>query len=256
MTVAVELTAPAPLRAEPEDLPLTIVHEDEDVLVVDKAAGVVVHAGPGHSRGALVNAVLHHLGIGAEGLPVLPGNDALRPGVVHRIDRDTSGLVVFAKHAAAQEILARQFRTHALERTYLGVVRGVPPWERLREDTLHGRDPRERRRFSPLHGRRRAVTELERLRVLAGAALIRFRLETGRTHQIRMHCAHVAHPILGDRLYGGTLPGSLRERLGAVDRHLLHAATLGFVAPSGAVLRFASPLPKDFEQVLAALELP
>src|SRR5690606_3926003 len=149
LTVEVRLPRPEPLRDEPEGLPLQVLDEDDDLLVVDKPAGMVVHAGPGHPRGTLVNAVLYHLGIPAEGLPVLPGNDATRPGIVHRLDRDTSGVMVIAKHGTAQEALARQFRAHDLRRCYLGVVEGVPDWDERRVETGHARDPSDRRRFAP-----------------------------------------------------------------------------------------------------------
>ncbi|HWB74425.1 MAG TPA: RluA family pseudouridine synthase, partial [Nannocystaceae bacterium] len=202
-TIDVELVAPTILHAEPESLPLAIVFEDDAMLVIDKAAGMPVHAGPGHERGTLVNAVLGHLHVDAGALPVLAGNDATRPGLVHRLDKDTSGLVVVAKQAAAQEHLAAQFRRHDLERSYLGIVDGVPRWTAQHLDTQHGRDPADRRRFSPDVPRgRRAITDAKIERALHAAALVRFTLHTGRTHQIRMHARKLGHPILGDALYG------------------------------------------------------
>ncbi|HEY8377182.1 MAG TPA: RluA family pseudouridine synthase [Nannocystis sp.] len=257
--VEVELPAPEPLRATPEALPLAVVFEDEHLLVVDKPAGMVVHAGPGHARGTLVNAVLHHLGLSAEALPVLPGNDATRPGIVHRLDRDTSGLLVIARHMQAQEGLAAQFRQHALRRRYLGVVRDVPGFSEKTVRTLHARDPVDRRRFTwEVAEGRVAVTHVRVERRLVGAAVLGFRLETGRTHQIRMHCKMLGHPILGDELYGG-LGGHARIRAlaGGLGRHALHAAELGFRHPiTGAELFFESPLPPDLSDLIAALAEP
>ena len=254
--VELELLAPEPLHATAEALPLEVVFEDEDLLVIDKPAGMVVHAGPGHARGTLVNAVLHHLGIGAEALPVLPGNDATRPGVVHRLDRDTSGLLVVAKHLRAQEGLAAQFRSHSLRRRYLGVVRDVPRFADRTVRTGHARDPVDRRRFTwDAAGGRRAVTHVRVEQPLVGAAVLGFQLETGRTHQIRMHCRMLGHPIVGDALYGG-LGGHARIRALAegLGRHALHAAVLGFRHPiSGAELDFDSALPPELQALVAAL---
>ncbi|MCA9682835.1 MAG: RluA family pseudouridine synthase [Myxococcales bacterium] len=253
LLVEVELTPSEPLaQAFPEDLPLTVVHEDPALLVVDKPAGMVVHAGPGHERGTLVNAVLHHLQ--SPELPVLPGNGPERPGVVHRLDRDTSGLMVFARTTAAQEILARQFRDHSIDRAYLGIVLGEPDFEERRVETLHGRDPTDRRRFAPDQGTRRAVTTLTVVRRLAGAALLRFTLETGRTHQIRMHARHVGCPIFADPLYGHR-PRSkaLRALADGLGRHALHAALLGFEHPEGGRVRFESALPAELQRLLTAL---
>ena len=250
--------APPPLaHARPEAIPLAIVHEDPALLIVDKPAGMVVHAGPGHSSGTLVNAVLHHLGPGsAEALPVLPGNDPERPGIVHRLDRDTSGLLVVAKTAAALTRLADQFKQHTIDRAYLGIVLGVPSVARQRIETTHGRDPTDRRRFSPEHGERRAVTTMTVVRPLGEhAALVRFELETGRTHQIRMHARWVGHPIFADPLYGRR-PRYPRVRALAegLGRHALHAAVLGFEHPAGGRLRFESALPPELVALTEALE--
>jgi len=257
LDVDVVLVAAPPLHAEPEDLPLTVVYEDADLLVVDKAAGMVVHAGPGHPRGTLVNAVLFHLGAAAVDLPVLPGNDATRPGIVHRLDRDTSGLLVIAKHARAQEGLAVQFREHTIRREYLAIVGGAPDFEERRIKTLHGRDPRERRRFSPDVERGREARSLFRVEARYGedAAMLRCRLSTGRTHQIRMHCRHLGLPILGDALYGRPPKDprvrTLSEGLG---RHALHAAVLGVEHPCGGPrIDLRSPLPPTLAALVDAL---
>lgn len=254
--VELELEVARPVEAVAEDLPLTIVHEDEHLLVIDKPAGMVVHAGPGHERGTLVNAVLHHLGVTAKDLPVLPGNDETRPGIVHRLDRDTSGLIVVARNARAQEGLAAQFRVHALRRRYLGVVWGVPGFTKKSLRTRHGRDPGDRRRFSPhVDEGREAITHLEVLGPLRDAALLAFRLQTGRTHQIRMHCRLLGHPIVADAMYGGTTGSSTRRAISAaLGRHALHAAELGFTHPiSGQALDFTAPLPADLAALIEQL---
>jgi 23S rRNA pseudouridine1911/1915/1917 synthase len=266
LEVFVRLPEPEPLaQAEPEALPLRVIHEDEDVLVVDKAAGMVVHASVGHARGTLVNAVLHHLGVGADRLPVLAGNDATRPGIVHRLDRDTSGVLVIAKHASAQEALARQFRVHSLRRRYVGIVEGTPAWDERHVETGHARDPTDRRRFAPRVGaKRQAVSEVrvvERLGELA--AVLAFTLHTGRTHQIRMHARYLELPILGDALYGRVprdprVRQAVAEHIGdgatAVRRHALHAELLELEHPrSGERVCWTAPLPGELRGLVEAL---
>jgi 23S rRNA pseudouridine1911/1915/1917 synthase len=256
--IDVVLATPEPLRAEAEALPLVVVYEDEALLVVDKPAGMPVHLGPGHARGTLVNAVLHHLGHAAEALPTLPGNPDHRPGIVHRIDKDTSGLLVVTKTAAAQEHVAAQFRHHTVERSYLAIVLGAPAWDEITVDTLHGRDPADRRRFSPNVKRgRRAVTQLFVERRLAGITLLRCVLSTGRTHQIRMHARHLGHPIIGDALYARGIPDpDLRREVAALGRHALHAAMLGLEHPDRRRLRWESPLPPELAALVDAHALP
>ncbi len=250
-TVEVELPRAEPLRARPQPMDLTIVHEDDDVLVVDKPAGVVVHPGPGHATGTLVSGVLHHL---QRELPTLPGNDQTRPGVVHRIDRETSGLLVFAKNPRAQEHLASQFRAHGVERSYLGVVAGDVAFDACRVQTWHGRDPADRRRFSPRVETRRAVSNVEVEQRLGIATVLRFRLETGRTHQVRMHCRHLGHPILADALYGRRQRGALAVAMAGLNRHALHAEILGFDHPAGTgLLRLKAPWPGDLGALLGRL---
>ncbi len=261
LEVFVRLPAPEPLRAEPEALPLVVLHEDDDLLAIDKPAGMVVHASYGHARGTLVNAVLHHLGARAGDLPVLPGNDATRPGIVHRLDRGTSGVMVVAKHAAAAEALARQFRAHALRRRYVGVVEGAPAWDERRVETGHARDPTDRRRFAPqLDARRQAITEIGVVERLCGATVLAFTLHTGRTHQIRMHARYLELPILGDALYG-RVPRDERVRdaaaahlRGATPRHALHAELLEIEHPrGGGPLCLTSPLPAGLRRLVEAL---
>lgn len=257
MVVSVVLHPPAPLRAVPEPVPLSILHEDADLLVIDKPAGIVVHPSAGHAGGTLVNGVLHHLGVGADGLPVLPGNDATRPGVVHRLDRDTSGAMVFTKTPAAAASLAAQFQAHSIERRYIGVLSAVPELDEQTLETPHNRDPAERKRFAPVEGSssRRAVTHVKVVERMPAAAIAHFTLETGRTHQIRMHARHLGAPIFGDTLYGKPPRDEVRRGLWTgLGRHALHAELLGFEHPqTGAMVRFTSALPSELETLVTVL---
>ncbi len=255
--ITVEVPPPPPSRAAPEAIPLAVVYEDADLLVVDKPAGLVVHPAAGHEGGTLVNALLHRAGsIAEEGGP-------LRPGIVHRLDKGTSGLLVVAKTETAREALAARFKAHEVERRYTALVHGVPAGGRGRIESLIGRHPTDRKRMSSRVPRgRRAVTHYEVARVLPGPlALLSLRLETGRTHQIRVHLADRGHPVVGDRTYGGhrplpaTLPAAAREAIAGLTRQFLHAGLLGFPHPrTGEPLRFTSPLPPDLAAVLRALE--
>ncbi len=260
MLVAVVLRPPAPLSAVPEPVPLSILHEDEDVLVIDKPAGIVVHPSVGHPHGTLVNGVLHHLGVGSAGLPVLPGNDATRPGVVHRLDRDTSGAMVFTKTRRAAASLAAQFQAHSIERRYVGVLGGVPSFDARTVDTPHNRDPAERKRFAPVEGgsSRRAITHVTVVERMPGAAVAHFTLETGRTHQIRMHARYFGCPIFGDALYGKPPKEPSRRRLWTeLGRHALHAELLGFEHPrTRQPVRFVSPLAPELQALLEGLRAP
>lgn len=240
-----EAEAVAPDEDRAEAIGLNVVYEDAHIVVIDKPAGLVVHPGSGVPSGTLLNALLHHAPRVAE----VP-----RAGIVHRLDKDTSGLLVLAKHAAAQEHLAAQFRRHDLHRAYLGLVYGVPRWQTQHLDTLHGRDPADRRRFSPAVGTRRAITDAAVVELLHGAAVVRFELHTGRTHQIRMHARQLGHPILGDVLYGH-VPADPRVAAAVVGlgRHALHAAELAIVHPDGRRLSWRSALPAELAAVVAAL---
>ena len=258
--VELRLPRPAPLaRAFPEALPLSVVFEDEWLLVVDKAPGMVVHASAGHPRGTLVNAVLHHLGVESDALPVLPGNGELRPGLVHRLDKDTSGVMVLAKSAAIQTALAAQFAKHSIDRRYRAWVRGVPKFSEKRVQTTHARDPNDRRRFAPVRGaKRRAVTYFEVHEVFDGAAELTATLETGRTHQIRMHARHVGHALIADGLYGRPSKHP-RVKIAAEElgRHALHAELLGFHHPArDERMRFESPVPADLQAMIEILRAP
>jgi 23S rRNA pseudouridine1911/1915/1917 synthase len=246
--VLVSPPPPATSEAEPQDIPLAIVHEDEFLVVVDKPAGLVVHPAPGHPDRTLVNALLFHVRVEERG-------DPARPGIVHRLDKDTSGVMVVAKTAAAREGLMALFAAHDIDRRYRAIALGDVPL-RATWDTMHARHPRDRKRFTSRVGRgKRAVTHVERLERLHGGALVECRLETGRTHQIRVHLAEHGHPLLGDPVYGRTSRDPrIRDAARILGRQALHAAVLGFVHPiTKEQLRFETPPPADFAAALAAL---
>ena len=256
---AFEIAVPeaAPAGAAPQDIPLVIAHEDADLIVVDKPAGLVVHPAAGNLDGTLVNALLHHCAGGLSGI-----GGVARPGIVHRIDKDTSGLLVVAKTDAAHEGLARQFADHSVERVYSAITAGVP---KPLAGTIRGaiaRSSTNRKKMALVedgpHGPRRgkhAVTHYRVVEPLDGAALVECRLETGRTHQVRVHLASIGHPLLGDPVYGRS-PPRLRPVLAGLGFHrqALHAGVLGFVHPiSGTALRFESPVPTDMRELLGQL---
>jgi 23S rRNA pseudouridine1911/1915/1917 synthase len=255
--VAVHIPAPAAATPLPQDIPLSVLHEDAHLLVVDKAAGLAVHPGAGRVDGTLVNALLHHVrdlsGVGG----------VLRPGIVHRLDRGTSGLMVVAKDDATHRALAAQFASRSVEKEYLAVVLGLPQPRQGRIAAPIGRHPVQRKRMSVrARGGREALTAWEVEEALDGAALLRVRIHTGRTHQIRVHLASIGHPVAGDREYGGLrTPPSRRARaralLAAQGRPALHAARLAFTHPAtGERLRFESPLPPDMKELIEGLRLP
>lgn len=240
----------------PEDIPLDILHEDADVLVVNKPSGLVVHPAPGHSGGTLVNAVLFHCPDFQR-----PGEDAARPGIVHRLDRDTSGVMVVAKSPRAFLSLGRQAREHAFERRYLALAQGEFPQDRGRINAAVGRSMTDRKRMSVTAARSRdAITNFEVLERFGAACLVTLRLETGRTHQIRVHLRFAGHPVLGDPVYGvvdfqsWTVSEATRAALRNLQGQALHAELLGFAHPAdGTVMRFVAPLPADFQAALDAL---
>ena len=248
--VTIDPAPPEAMSAEPQEIPLNVLFEDEHLLVLDKAAGLVVHPAPGHPDGTLVNALLHHAALQG-------GSDPLRPGIVHRLDKDTSGVMVVAKTASAHERLVEMFQRHELERAYLAIALGRPP-AALTYDTFHGRHSANRKKFTSRGDRgRRAITHLETLELLHGSALVRCHLETGRTHQIRVHLAEHGHPVLGDPLYGKSIGDpELRRVSNELGRQALHAAVLAFVHPiTGEPLRFETEPPEDFQRALSALRL-
>ena len=243
---------PAPAHNEPQDIPLRIVFEDEHLLVVDKPAGLVVHPAAGNRDGTLVNALLHHCGGSLSGI-----GGVARPGIVHRIDKDTSGLLVVAKTDVAHEGLARQFAAHSIERRYLAIVSGIPKIAEGTVDAPLARSSTNRKKISIVEGGRgkRAVTRWRRVEILRDAALVECRLETGRTHQVRVHMASIGHPLLGDPVYGrsGTNSRDLLKRL-SFHRQALHAAELGFIHPvTKHRLSFASGMPADMQELFTAL---
>jgi 23S rRNA pseudouridine1911/1915/1917 synthase len=250
--LSVAVPEPAPAHNVPQDIPLTIAFEDEHLLVVDKPAGLVVHPAAGNLDGTLVNALLHHCGGSLSGI-----SGVARPGIVHRIDKDTSGLLVVAKTDVAHEGLARQFAGHSIERRYLAIVSGVPRASHGTVDAPLARSATNRKKIAVVEGKRgkRAVTHWKRLDLLRDAALVECRLETGRTHQVRVHMASLGHPLLGDRVYGraGKPHGKLLKDL-EFHRQALHAAELGFIHPvTKNRLSFASPMPPDMQELFKAL---
>jgi len=243
---------PAPAHNEAQDIALTIMFEDEHLLVVDKPAGLVVHPAAGNWDGTMVNALLHHCGGSLSGI-----GGVARPGIVHRIDKETSGLLVVAKHDLAHEGLARQFADHSIDRRYLAIVSDVPRLARGKVDAPLARSSHDRKKIAivPVGKGKRAVTHWRLLTKLKDAALVECRLETGRTHQVRVHMASIGHPLVGDPVYGGTRKAhrELLKDLG-FRRQALHAAHLGFVHPvTKGRLSFDSALPSDMQQLFSAL---
>jgi len=252
--VSGRIPAPHPARYLPEPIPLQVLYEDAHIVVVNKPPGLVVHPAPGHYSGTLVNGLLHHCpdlgGIGAE----------LRPGIVHRLDKDTSGTLVVAKNAVALDHLAGQFKNRTVRKDYLALVHGTMPSDSGTIRLSIGRHPVDRKRMSTRSRRgREAETGWHVVRRLVGATLLELRLKTGRTHQIRVHCAAIGHPIIGDPVYGRRRPAGgsagMQALLGSVRRQMLHAWRLEIIHPhTGARLRFESPLPEDMERLIAELE--
>lgn len=258
--VRLELPPDAPDAAFPEAIPLAVLYEDDDVIVIDKPAGMVVHPGAGNPTGTLVNALLHHCGGRLAQVA-----DPQRPGIVHRIDKGTSGVMVAAKTDRAYAGLTRQFAEHSVERSYIAFVQGHPAPASGSVDAPIGRHPVDRKRMAVTDGGKHAVTYYETETTYwtdKGAPLaarVACRLETGRTHQVRVHMASLGHPLLGDPVYGRALPGHLRHQtayasVAAFPRQALHAATLAFLHPSTEeILKFASEMPHDLQKLQTAL---
>ena len=248
----VAVPEPEPAQNEAQDIPLNVVFEDEHLLVIDKPAGLVVHPAAGNLDGTLVNALLHHCKGSLSGI-----GGVARPGIVHRIDKDTSGLLVIAKTDVAHEGLAKQFAAHSIDRVYLAIVNGVPAALQGKIDAPLARSAANRKKIAVVEATRgkRAVTHWKRLQVLNDAALVECRLETGRTHQVRVHMGSIGHPLIGDPVYGrsGRTHGKLLKDLG-FHRQALHAAELGFTHPvTKHRLSFTSRMPPDMQELFNAL---
>ena len=238
--VAVTLPEPEPVEAVPQDIPLDVVYEDADVIVVNKPSGMVVHPAPGHPDGTLVNALLYHCAGTLSGI-----GGALRPGIVHRIDRDTSGLIIVAKNDAAHQYLSAQLADHTLARTYECIVVGALREDRGTVDAPIARHPTDRKRMAVVAGGREAVTHWEVIARYPGYTHVRCRLETGRTHQIRVHMAYIGHPILGDTVYGA------KKEVPGLTGQCLHAVGLRFLHPrTHEVVELSCPLPDEFTRML------
>lgn len=238
---------------QPEDIPVPILYQDDHIAVIDKPAGLVCHAGAGVRSGTLVNALLFHLG-------PLDSGDPMRPGIVHRLDKLTSGVMVVARNPKAHRLLCRQFKRREVAKEYLAVVYGCPAEPMGIIDCPLGRDPRSRIKISIRAKKKRAaVTKYELVRNYGPVSLLKVKPETGRTHQIRVHLAHMGFPVVGDEVYGGnrgrSLPASLAETIKTLDRHFLHACRLEFQHPgTGERVSFTASLPPELQDFLARLQ--
>jgi 23S rRNA pseudouridine1911/1915/1917 synthase len=252
-SVVIDVPAASPSDVESQDIPLTLLHEDADIVVIDKPAGLVVHPAAGHADRTLVNALLFHVkdlsGVGGE----------LRPGIVHRLDKDTSGVMVIAKHDAAHRKLTANWNSERVRKEYLALVYGTPAADRGTVDAPIGRDPRDRKRMAVVPEGRRAITDYEVAERVRYASLLRCRLRTGRTHQIRVHLKHLGHPIVGDPVYSGPqwrgIPDKrVQKALSSLGRQMLHATRITLEHPgTGEAMTFEAPLPADFRAVLDVL---
>ena len=243
-TVTVDVPQLRETALPPQDIPLDVVYEDDDVIVVNKPTGLVVHPAPGHPDGTLVNALLHHCGDSLSGI----GGEK-RPGIVHRIDRDTSGLIIAAKNDAAHLALSAQLKDHSLSRTYECLVTGNMKQDSGTVDAPIGRSSADRKKMAVVPTGRRAVTHWEVIARYPGVTHLRCRLETGRTHQIRVHMAYIGHPILGDTVYGAKKP------VPGLTGQCLHAAGLRFIHPrTGEPVELHCPLPPEFTAMLQKLQ--
>jgi 23S rRNA pseudouridine1911/1915/1917 synthase len=253
MEIEIDVPPPAPSSVESQEIPIAILHEDEDVVVIDKPAGLVVHPAAGHPDQTLVNALLFHVkdlsGVGGE----------IRPGIVHRLDKDTSGVLLVAKNDDAHRKLSAAWNTEAVRKEYIALVYGTPSQSRGTIEAPIGRDPRDRKRMAVTAEGRNAITDYEVSERLRHASVVRCRLRTGRTHQIRVHLKHLGHPIIGDPVYSGPqwrgIPDKKVQRmLAALERQMLHAARISFVHPrTGNAISVESALPAEMRDVIELL---
>ncbi|HEY5524481.1 MAG TPA: RluA family pseudouridine synthase [Clostridium sp.] len=240
--IEIILPQPIELKVDSEDIPLNVLYEDSDVIVVNKKRGMVVHPAPGNYNGTLVNALLFH----CKDLSTI--NGVVRPGIVHRIDKDTTGILVVAKNDEAHNFLSNQLRNHSMKREYYALVEGKIKEDKGTIDKPLGRNKRDRLKIGIVEDGRRAITHYEVIERHKSTTLVKCVLETGRTHQIRVHMSSIGHPLLGDPLYG------LKKQKFKLDGQMLHAKTLGFIHPtSKAYIEFASELPEDYEKLLEKL---
>lgn len=239
--LSVEIPELKPLEIVPEEIPLNILYDDDDVIVIDKPKGMVVHPANGNYTGTLVNAIMSKFGDNLSGI-----NGVIRPGIVHRIDKDTSGVLVIAKNDKAHLKLAEQLKEHSMTRVYVAVVRGKLKEKVGTIDAPIGRNSKDRKKMGVVANGKRAVTHYKVIKELDDCSVIEVRLETGRTHQIRVHMSYIGHPLLGDSVYSNG-----KNKYGFVGQ-ALHAKILGFIHPStGEYMEFSSNLPEEFEKLLA-----
>lgn len=245
--IEIRIPPPAPLELIPEAISLDVVYEDESLLVINKAAGMVVHPAPGHDQGTLVHALLHH----CQNLTGIGGRE--RPGIVHRLDKETSGIMVVAKTDQAHQRISKQFKHHTIDRRYLALVCGRMEKKTGKVVLPIGRDRIDRKKISARTSHpREAETRFIVRENFKSAAFLEVYPQTGRTHQIRVHMAHLGHPIIGDKVYGGRAARAFELQVG---RQMLHAERLGFVHPAtGETMTFSAPLPEDMQQMLTALQ--
>ena len=248
-TVSFEMPEPVALDTPAQDIPLDIVYEDADIIVVNKPKGMVVHPAAGNPDGTLVNALLYHCKGSLSGI-----NGVMRPGIVHRIDKDTSGLLMVAKNDTAHLFLAGQIKDHSFERVYETIVIGNIKDDSGTVNAPIARHPVQRKKMAVVQGGREAVTHYEVVKRYNGYTHLRVKLETGRTHQIRVHMSHIGHPVLGDTVYGGRGNKFEKDNRELLCGQCLHARELGFIHPGGEKMYFTSPLPEYFTAILKKLE--